>query len=206
MREKKISRRQREALMHRQLILDTAVKLFSERGYENVSMQEIANEAEFAVGTIYKFFENKENLYRSILITKAQEVHHQFDEVLSRQGDALDLIREFVEVFAQIVEDNRDIVRLYFSESRGIRFQTRKEFESEMQEMEKRTAAKLNALMQRAIDAGQVKDLSPDYLSITLGGMLDGFFIKWVDDPERYPMRDVVPFILNCFLTGVVQR
>jgi AcrR family transcriptional regulator len=58
MQEKKLSRREREKLRQRQEMLDAAVKLFSKDGYHNVSMLKIAQEAEFAIGTLYKFFRN----------------------------------------------------------------------------------------------------------------------------------------------------
>jgi len=54
----KLPRREREKLRQRQEILTAALGLFSEKGYHNVSMQEIAETAEFATGTLYKFFQN----------------------------------------------------------------------------------------------------------------------------------------------------
>jgi AcrR family transcriptional regulator len=203
MDQKKLSRREREAMMHRQLILETAVELFSERGYENVSMQEIAHEAEFAVGTLYKFFENKEALYRSVLISKAEEVHQAMDTILTEPGDPVEILRRFIEFLAAVMEENRKIVRLYFSETRGIKFQARKEFENEMKEMDERTQRKLATVMQRAIDEGHLRERNPDYLAVAFGGMIDGFFIRWVDEPERYPLPDSLNMIMEVFLQGV---
>ena len=56
-----LSRKERERLIRRQEILDAGLALFSEKGFHNVSMNEIAQKAEFAIGTLYKFFENKES-------------------------------------------------------------------------------------------------------------------------------------------------
>ncbi|RPJ04344.1 MAG: TetR/AcrR family transcriptional regulator, partial [Deltaproteobacteria bacterium] len=54
MEECKLPRREREKLRQRHEVLDVALRLFSEKGYHNVSMHEIAKEAEFAIGTLYK--------------------------------------------------------------------------------------------------------------------------------------------------------
>jgi len=67
----KLSRREREKLRQRQEVLDVALGLFSEKGYHNVSMHEIAKAAEFAIGTLYKFFRNKEDLYRALICNSA---------------------------------------------------------------------------------------------------------------------------------------
>ena len=55
MKEKRTARRQEYKDRQRKEIMDEALKLFSARGYHRVSMQDIAHEAEFAVGTLYKF-------------------------------------------------------------------------------------------------------------------------------------------------------
>ena len=59
-----LPRRERLNLQQRDEILKTALKLFSEKSYPNVSMHEIAREAEFGMGTLYKFFSSKEDLYK----------------------------------------------------------------------------------------------------------------------------------------------
>lgn len=56
MKKDKLSRKEREQLQRRAEILQAALELFSQKGYHNVSMHEIAARAEFAVGTLYKFF------------------------------------------------------------------------------------------------------------------------------------------------------
>jgi len=56
MQDEKLPRREREKLRHRRQMLAAALDLFSEKGYHNVSMHEISKRAEFAIGTLYKFF------------------------------------------------------------------------------------------------------------------------------------------------------
>jgi AcrR family transcriptional regulator len=46
----------------RQLIADTAARLFAERGYEHVSVLDVAREAEVAEQTVYNYFRTKEQL------------------------------------------------------------------------------------------------------------------------------------------------
>lgn len=55
-------------------ILDAAVKLFSEKGYDAVSMRGVAQEAGVSKANIYHHFESKEALYRTILFASAAEL------------------------------------------------------------------------------------------------------------------------------------
>lgn len=47
----------------RELYIETSAKYFETSGYENAKMSDLAKELEVSVGTLYKIFESKENLY-----------------------------------------------------------------------------------------------------------------------------------------------
>lgn len=54
--------RERNAAQTRELILDTALPLFLERGYERTTMEEIAEAAQIGTSTLYRYFPSKEVL------------------------------------------------------------------------------------------------------------------------------------------------
>ena len=59
--------RERKKLRTRQLLSETARRLFSERGFEQVSVAEIAREAEVSEQTVFNYFPRKEDLVYSRL-------------------------------------------------------------------------------------------------------------------------------------------
>ena len=59
-------RRERERLAMREQILDAARELFAERGYEHVTMREIAKRIEYSATALYGHFEDKETLVREL--------------------------------------------------------------------------------------------------------------------------------------------
>jgi len=71
--DKKTSRKQRETDLRKQNIIEAAEKLFLANGYEDTTMSQIANEAEFSKGTLYNYFKSKDDLYLAIG-TKAYEI------------------------------------------------------------------------------------------------------------------------------------
>jgi TetR/AcrR family transcriptional regulator len=62
----KLSRKERETQLRKQIILEVAEKKFLSKGYEETTMDEIANESEFSKGTVYKYFASKDELYIAI--------------------------------------------------------------------------------------------------------------------------------------------
>ncbi len=60
-------RRQREKEQREASILSAAEKLFAQKGYQQTSMEEIADLAEISPGTIYFYFKNKEDLLINLM-------------------------------------------------------------------------------------------------------------------------------------------
>jgi TetR/AcrR family transcriptional regulator len=62
----KMTRKQRETHLREQIILEAAEKLFLSKGYESTTMDEIATASEFSKGTLYNYFNSKDELYLAI--------------------------------------------------------------------------------------------------------------------------------------------
>ena len=60
-----LGRRERKKLQTRHLLADTARRLFAERGFEAVSVAEVAREADVAEATVFNYFPTKEDLVYS---------------------------------------------------------------------------------------------------------------------------------------------
>jgi len=72
-KEKRMSRKEREIILRKQIIFEAAEKLFLAKGYENTTMDEIAAISEFSKGTLYNYFNSKDELYLAIGV-KAYEL------------------------------------------------------------------------------------------------------------------------------------
>jgi AcrR family transcriptional regulator len=79
----------------RQLIADTAARLFAERGYEHVAVSDVAREAEVAEQTVYNYFPTKEKL----ITDREQRIQDRLCELIRSRPPALNpaaAVREFV--------------------------------------------------------------------------------------------------------------
>jgi AcrR family transcriptional regulator len=87
--------RERKKARTRQLIADTAARLFAERGYEQVAVSDVAREAEVAEQTVYNYFATKEQL----VTDRDEQIQERLSDLIrSRPPDttAAAAIRGFV--------------------------------------------------------------------------------------------------------------
>jgi AcrR family transcriptional regulator len=119
METSKLPRREREKLRRRQEVFDVALRLFSEKGYHNVSMHAIAKEAEFAIGTLYKFFRNKEDLFKALIMQLSDRFHRALTEVIEGDAQGIEKLRAYLRVKAELFRNNVAAIRLYFAETPG---------------------------------------------------------------------------------------
>jgi AcrR family transcriptional regulator len=81
-----LSRKEKRALARRNQILDAATKVFAEKGFQKATTREIAETAEISEGTIYNYFENKDELLLGLLdrISDIQNRPAQLEEALGQ--------------------------------------------------------------------------------------------------------------------------
>ena len=96
-----LSRRERKKLETRQRLMETALRLFSERGYEATTVKDIAAAADVAKGTFFNYFETKEAVLPAIAARRVEQLEETLrpdlgapDSPVARIKLALQLIAE----------------------------------------------------------------------------------------------------------------
>lgn len=87
-------RKEKEKEFKQQYIIESAMKLFGEKGFENTTMSDIAEAAGFAKGTLYLYFENKDDLLIAVKGEILESFLKNLTEITDREISALDKMRE----------------------------------------------------------------------------------------------------------------
>ena len=206
MQEVKLSRREREKLRHRRQMLAAALELFSEKGFHNVSMHEIAKKAEFAIGTLYTFFKNKEDLYKSLMMEKAEEHHRVLMGVLSEENDVMTVIEDYIAAKARLFADNLAALRLYFAETRGASFNIKAGLDQDIRKLYDKFILRLASVLETGVRKKVFREIDPYHMAVALEGLTNAFLFCWLEDPEQHPYGANVPVIRDMFLKGVLNK
>lgn len=206
MKNKKLSRREREKLRQRQGMLAVALELFSEKGYHNVSMHEIAEKAEFAIGTLYKFFKNKEDLYKNLVLEQADRFHEAVTKAIEKPDDEIEKLRNYVRAKGEIFSANVSMIRLYFAETRGASFNIMAGLDSEIREQYGGFLQNLATVFESGIKRKGFKKITdPYHLAVALDSITNAFLFLWLETPERHPYPEDPDVILNILFKGLID-
>jgi TetR/AcrR family transcriptional regulator len=89
-------RTQRQDLSRGQL-LDAAERVFGEKGFHDASLREIAELAEFSVGSVYSFFDGKDDLFRQMFVRRGAEFMLGMHAVLDGDGSATEKLHMLID-------------------------------------------------------------------------------------------------------------
>jgi TetR/AcrR family transcriptional regulator len=203
--KKGLPRKERERIARRGEIFVAALDLFSEKGYHNVSMHEIAGEAEFAIGTLYKFFENKESLYKSLVLEQVEKFHNALTQAIEGPGDEIEKLRNYVKAKSEVFTANVKMIRFYFSETRGASFNIKAGLDSEIREQYFNFLGMLASVFASGMKKKRFKKISdPYHLAVALDSITSAFLFLWLEAPDRHPYPEDPDVILNILLKGLV--
>jgi AcrR family transcriptional regulator len=148
-------------------LLQAARTVFAEKGYEKTRMQDIAERAEVAVGTIYLYFKTKE----AMAVALADELHARMmveSLVHLEQPDLEKAIRDAVHAALALLSAERDLIRmLYLNLGLGpLDDTTQGEHEVALRQS-------LAGHLRQRMEAGQMRLFDADALAMLIIGLVD---------------------------------
>lgn len=85
-----------KSLQKKQYILETAKKVFVEKGYKNVTMKDIVEACDISRGGLYLYFGSTEELLLAVLQQDAEEIDDIFTESITEEDSAADILTLFL--------------------------------------------------------------------------------------------------------------
>jgi len=195
-----LTRKQREFIRHRKEILEIALSLFSEKGFNNVTMHEIAEAAEFSVGTLYKFFTNKEDLYKKLLEDKVSEFYNILMDVLNKDLSEIDKLKLWLDKKYAIFENNKKFIRLYFTEIMGISGNIKAGLHETIRIKYEDMIEQLASLFNDGIKNKKIKKFNSYHLAISFDGISNALLFEFFLSNfkmKKLTSKDILRIFLN---------
>ncbi|NKB82348.1 MAG: TetR family transcriptional regulator [Nitrospirales bacterium] len=202
----RVQRKQREHEARRQEILSAAESLFSKHGFFKTSMADIAINAQFAMGTLYRFFKNKEDMYISLVESKVEELERLVKKHIAGESTACHKIAAFIRIKLDYADRNRDFFRIYVSEWSGFEWTVKSAFGERVWKLYMAQVDLVAELVQEGIQNGEFRDVASRDVAFALHGMLNSTMYIWIlQCPPTGSLVEKAHLIQNIFLQGIAK-
>ena len=201
----KLSRKEREYRARREAILKAAESVFAQKGFYNSTVAEIAKESEFAIGTIYQFFKNKEELYYTMMIEKFDLLYATILKELGKNKKCLKKLSCSVAAVLSFIEQNVDFFKIFSLELNVFKPNMKNELKKQLINKHFAYIKLISDVIEEGMNEGVLKDGNANDLSSALFGMINVFTFNWIFSQQQDSLRKKAPLILNLFLNGAVR-
>ncbi|MBN2628589.1 MAG: TetR/AcrR family transcriptional regulator [Spirochaetales bacterium] len=196
-RKKSLHRTTRDiqAEKSKQKIYDTAIQLFSQKGFEETKITEICSKSSCSVGAFYHHYPSKESILEETF-RKADE-----DFITWRPGKdnytGRELIMEYVKTYADLIDDmGLDFSKVFYSNRN-------KNFIKEGRPMQ----TILTELIERAVDENRISlRITPEKACDMIFISIRGSVFHWCLHEGKFPIRTAMYELVDTLLRGMEDR
>ncbi|MGO9951895.1 MAG: TetR/AcrR family transcriptional regulator [Dissulfurispiraceae bacterium] len=200
-------RRERDAKQMKTRILDTAMKLFLENGFENVTIRRIAAKIEYSPATIYLYYKDKNDILYALHSNGFEMLHERQLKVVAMRNPWKRL-REHGRLYLSFALENPEYYDLMFI----MRGPAKKIKEKEKWESGLRSYNLLKENVRQCMDAGYLNKGNPDVASLAFWSLTHGLAslvirkrcIMFPEDQIEHIIEQARNYIMDNFMESEV--
>ena len=202
-------RRRKEKEHRKNAILKAARKLFYERGFKSVTVDLIAAKAEVSKGSIYLYFDSKEEIYTQILISANIERHREIEHFAKKEGPSSELLMAFARDYIDFFMENNELFRILMtfmlhSENMSLT----EEQNTQLIHTTNENIRIVSELLQRGVEAGEFRpDIDVRREQNAIWGLLNGIISLYIytgaTDKRAERIHSTVRDGLSVFIKGL---
>ena len=184
----------------RRAILESAVRVFAENGFFAARIRDIAAGAEVAEGTIYLYFDGKDDLLLTAFRDKVAEFVASVRDVLSSSEPLEERLARFIRMQFESIEAQPALATVLLLESR----QSSKFYGGAVRDVLKTYANAIDTLIASGVERGEVRqDTEIPLVRRMLIGALEEVELEWLLGERTRPLVPVAPRFAAAFHRGI---
>lgn len=185
----------------REIILEAASKIFSEKGYHMTTVEEIAKEAEVGKGTIYQYFSSKAEIFHQMRCWHLERYVQQLNELL----DSDDTFRNNLErIIDHHIENVSYMIRFIDKAAQEIVDEMGDEpHRGDTFDLLKNIEAKIIRLLNISIERGEIRPINVHIAVHLLEGILMGVVKAMMSDINDDNKTEIKNELIDLLLNGI---
>ena len=201
------TRRDEARALFRNAILEAAEGVFAEKGFHRARIQDVAQRARIAVGTVYNHFEQKEDVLRALLEERTEGFISQLDAHAGDPADFEGRLRARLDRVLRYVESHRAFFTV--AADHGLigagSASATVLLGGKVAKNVARVRSLFVALVEEGIDAGVLEPLDPLALARLLGALVRAFTIGALQEHGDAELAKDTDLVVRFFLHGAAR-
>ncbi len=194
-----MSVRQERSITRQERILDAALDVFAEQGYQRATVDDIASTARTSKGGIYFHFPGKDAIFLALLDRSASLLLARVGERVAAEPDPIAKVDAALLALVQVFGSHRSLARLFLVEARG----AGPKFQSRMADVQARFEAFLKQQLDEAVGQGLVAPFDTEVASQAWFGALHQVVSSWALADRPRPLEDTYPHLRALLLRSI---
>lgn len=202
-------RKEREKERRRQQIMVAAKRVFSEKGFNKATMEDIAQEAELSPGTLYLYFKNKEELYASLSLRILQYLLIRVEHVNGEtESDPEQKVRSLMDAMYDVYEfDPLIIINMFHLQSSETLKNLSPQLMNEIKTLSRKSIEAIAKIFEEGIKAGIFVKHEPMTLADIFWALFSGVVLweaskKIIDDKKNF-LKETLEVAFEIFYRGL---
>jgi len=195
-------RKEREKEQRREEILNASQQVFFEKGLQNSTMDEIAELAELSKGTLYLYYNSKEDLYLAVMLRGFDLLHEMVAKAEQQTTQPAEAMWMMGKVYYEFFEKHRNFFRMFhFLQYPGLHKQVSPEMMESCNGQTQKTWKLIIDVFQRGVEEGTFRrDVNPVEAAVILWSNANSILLRIDNECDRWKQT------LNIDLTQVYFR
>ena len=176
----------------REQIIVAALKLFTQRGYFNTSVPDMARAAQVSVGSIYHHFKDKEDVARALYLGLMEGMQEELSRIAAAQATAGDRCRGVMAMLFELTESSRDAMDFML-------YAKHREFlPSERPVCSSKPFETMRDFVRQGMDKGEIRRMDVMVASSCLFGGAIRLITARLDGVVTEPLPDKLDLVWEC--------
>jgi TetR/AcrR family acrAB operon transcriptional repressor/TetR/AcrR family transcriptional repressor of mexAB-oprM operon len=191
-----------EAEATREAILDSAEQVFMDKGVARASLEQIAWAAGVTRGAVYWHFRNKQDILDAMLERVRAPLGEMIEDAC-RGGNSLENLKELCLVALRKLAEDTHYFRVYY-----ILFHRNESDQAldKHRELADESIAFVSSIFSIPEIRKQLRPpLTPEQAAYLLHTQMLGLFFDWLATPERWPLAEMAPVLVDTIFKGLLQ-
>ena len=204
-----LERREKEKNNRRKKILESARNLFFAEGFKNVTVDKIAKFAELGKGSIYLYFNSKEEIYAQILLNDIEKFNQQASALFCQRKSAAILLTEFACFYADFFLNDPELFRILMTYMlQPDQMKLSDELNPQILNANARSVDTIGKILQTGVHVNEFPaGINIKHIQYSIWGMLNGIISLHIFSGEekrrRERIRAAIKSTLEIFIKGL---